>query len=109
MQLKRTTEGIWGQSPEPLGDFRDFAEKISILTPFQSLFVRFCTYMNNYNKLLELEFIKRIKLLGPSASLMLKIKFKTRLIASKFKCALKKQKQLVFKKMFLRIVSGHNH
>ena len=62
MQLKRTTEGIWGQSPEPLGDF---AKKIAILTPFQSLFVRFCTYMNNYNKLLELEFIKRIKLLGP--------------------------------------------
>ena len=65
MQLKRTTEGIWGQSPEPLGDFRDFGEKIAILTPFQSLFVRFCTYMNNYNKLLKLEVIKRIKLLGP--------------------------------------------
>ena len=65
MQLKRTTEGIWAQSPEPLGDFRDLGEKIAILTPFQSLFVRFCTYMNNYNKLLELEFIKRIKLLGP--------------------------------------------
>ena len=40
---------------------------------------------------------------------MLKIKFKTRLNASKFKCALKKQKQLVFKTMFLRIVSEHNH
>ena len=27
MQLKRITEGVWGQSPRPLGDFRDFAGK----------------------------------------------------------------------------------
>ena len=53
MQLKRITEGMWGQSPQHLGDFRDFAEKIAILTSFQSLFARFWNRMNNYNKLLK--------------------------------------------------------
>ena len=53
LQLKRITEGEWGQSPQALGNFCDFAEKIAILTPFQSLFTRFGNHMNNYNKLLK--------------------------------------------------------
>ena len=31
---KRITEGAWGQSQQPLGNFCDFAPKIAISTPF---------------------------------------------------------------------------
>ena len=42
MQLKRITEGVWGQSPQPLGDFCDFAEKNS---DFIAILITFCTFL----------------------------------------------------------------
>ena len=41
MQLKCIAEGTWVKSPQPLGNFCNFAAKIVILTPFQSHFARF--------------------------------------------------------------------
>ena len=41
MQLKCIAEGMWGQSPQLLGNFCDFAAKIAILTPFRSHFACF--------------------------------------------------------------------
>ena len=31
MQLNRITKEVWGQNPQPVDDFRNFAEKIAIL------------------------------------------------------------------------------
>ena len=64
LQLKRITkEGE--QSLHPLGDFCNFALKIAILTPFQSYFARFWSYMNNYSKFKNSEVIEKVKLLSP--------------------------------------------
>ena len=41
MQFKRIVDGVWGQSPQSLGNFRNFWKKITTLTSFESHFERF--------------------------------------------------------------------
>ena len=41
LHLKCIAEGAWGQSPQLLGNFCNFAEKAAIFTRFQSHFARF--------------------------------------------------------------------
>ena len=47
MQLKHVTEGVWGQSPQPLGDFRDFAGKNN---NFNAISITFCTFLKSYKQ-----------------------------------------------------------
>ena len=45
LQLKRITEGVWGQSPQPLGDFCDLAGKNS---DFNAISITFHTFWKPY-------------------------------------------------------------
>ena len=62
MQLKCITKGAWGQSPQPLDGFCDFAAKNSNFDAISITFCSFLSYMNNYSKLLKLRSHARIKL-----------------------------------------------
>ena len=48
MLLNRITEKAWGQIPQPMGDFCDFAAKNS---DFNAIWIAFCTFLKPYEQL----------------------------------------------------------